>query len=77
MDLNEISVFLKVVQAGSFTRAAAQLGIPNSTASARVSAGIPPQGVSGRRAVVAGAVRAGLYRRADGSRCAPCSRADC
>src|SRR5688572_7199212 len=38
MDLNEISVFLKVVQAGSFTQAAAQLGIPNSTASARVSA---------------------------------------
>ncbi len=38
MDLNEINVFLKVVQAGSFTRAAAQLGIPNSTASARVSA---------------------------------------
>ena len=38
MDLNEISVFVKVVQAGSFTQAAAQLGIPNSTASARVSA---------------------------------------
>ena len=38
MDLNEISVFVKVVQAGSFTKAAAQLGIPNSTASARVSA---------------------------------------
>jgi DNA-binding transcriptional LysR family regulator len=38
MDLNEINVFLKVAQAGSFTRAARQLGIPNSTASARVSA---------------------------------------
>src|SRR6267143_5397829 len=38
MDLNEINVFIKVAQAGSFTRAARQLGIPNSTASARVSA---------------------------------------
>lgn len=38
MDLNEINVFIKVAQAGSFTQAARQLGIPNSTASARVSA---------------------------------------
>jgi DNA-binding transcriptional LysR family regulator len=38
MDLNEINVFVKVAQAGSFTRAARELGIPNSTASARVSA---------------------------------------
>ena len=38
MDLNEINVFLRVAQAGSFTRAAKQLGIPNSTASAKVSA---------------------------------------
>jgi DNA-binding transcriptional LysR family regulator len=38
MDLNEINVFIKVAQAGSFTRAAKELGIPNSTASARVSA---------------------------------------
>src|SRR5271169_4639700 len=38
MDLNEINVFIKVAQAGSFTRAARELGIPNSTASARVSA---------------------------------------
>ena len=38
MDLNEINVFVKVAQAGSFTQAAKQLGIPNSTASARVSA---------------------------------------
>jgi DNA-binding transcriptional LysR family regulator len=38
MHLNEISVFVKVVQAGSFTQAARQLGIPNSTASARVAA---------------------------------------
>ncbi len=38
MDLNEINVFIKVAQVGSFTRAARELGIPNSTASARVSA---------------------------------------
>jgi DNA-binding transcriptional LysR family regulator len=38
MDLNEIKVFVRVAQAGSFTRAAKQLGIPNSTASAKVSA---------------------------------------
>lgn len=38
MDLNEIKVFVKVVQAGSFNRAAKLLGIPNSTVSAKVSA---------------------------------------
>jgi len=38
MDLNEIRVFVKVVQAGSFSLAAKQLGMPNSTVSARVSA---------------------------------------
>jgi DNA-binding transcriptional LysR family regulator len=37
MDLNEISVFVKVVQLGSFTQAARQLGMPNSTVSARVA----------------------------------------
>lgn len=38
MDLNEVRVFVKVVQAGSFKQAAKQLGMPNSTASAKVSA---------------------------------------
>lgn len=38
MDLNEIRVFVKVVRAGGFSRAAKQLGMPNSTVSARVSA---------------------------------------
>lgn len=38
MDLNEIRVFVKVAQAGSFSQAAKQLGMPNSTVSARVSA---------------------------------------
>lgn len=38
MDLNEIRVFVKVVQAGSFSQAAKQLGMPNSTVSARISA---------------------------------------
>lgn len=37
VDLNEISVFIKVVQAGSFTRAAKLLGMPISTVSARVA----------------------------------------
>jgi len=37
MDLNEIAVFLKVVEMGSFTQAAQQLGMPNSTVSAKVS----------------------------------------
>ncbi len=38
MDLNEIKTFVKVVQTGSFTQAARQLGMPNSTVSAKVSA---------------------------------------
>jgi DNA-binding transcriptional LysR family regulator len=38
MDLNEIRTFVKVVQAGSFSGAATQLGMPNSTVSAKVSA---------------------------------------
>src|ERR1700704_2820124 len=37
MDLNEILVFARVVQAGSFTKAAAQLGMPKSTVSRKVS----------------------------------------
>jgi DNA-binding transcriptional LysR family regulator len=37
MDLNEIVVFARVVQAGSFTIAAAQLGMPKSTVSRKVS----------------------------------------
>ncbi|MBX9769040.1 MAG: LysR family transcriptional regulator, partial [Bdellovibrionales bacterium] len=37
MDLNEISVFIRVVQTGSFSLAANQLGMPNSTVSHRVS----------------------------------------
>jgi DNA-binding transcriptional LysR family regulator len=38
MDLNEISVFVKVVQSGSFSGAAKALQMPNSTVSAKVSA---------------------------------------
>lgn len=38
MDLNEIAVFVKVVQVGSFNQAAKQLNMPNSTVSAKVSA---------------------------------------
>jgi DNA-binding transcriptional LysR family regulator len=37
MDLNEVAVFIQVVQSGSFTQAARQLGMPNSTVSAKVS----------------------------------------
>src|SRR5436190_23345089 len=37
MDLNEIIVFARVVQAGSFTTAAAQLGMPKSTVSRKVT----------------------------------------
>ncbi len=37
MDLDAVGVFVKVVQAGSFSRAARQLAMPNSTVSARVS----------------------------------------
>lgn len=38
MDLDGIEVFVKVVEAGSFNQAAKLLGMPNSTASAKVSA---------------------------------------
>ena len=37
MDLNEIVVFARVVQTGSFTQAAKQLGMPKSTVSRKVS----------------------------------------
>src|SRR5262252_5409298 len=37
MDLNEIAVFTRVVQAGSFTAAARALGMPKSTVSRKVS----------------------------------------
>ena len=37
MDLNAISVFVKVVQAGSFSQAARLLGMPNTTVSAKVA----------------------------------------
>jgi len=37
VDLNEILVFTRVVQAGSFTAAAAELGMPKSTVSRKVS----------------------------------------
>jgi DNA-binding transcriptional LysR family regulator len=37
MDLNEIAVFIKVVQTGSFSLAAKKLGMPNSTVSHKVS----------------------------------------
>jgi DNA-binding transcriptional LysR family regulator len=37
VDLNEVLVFARVVQAGSFTAAAAQLGMPKSTVSRKVS----------------------------------------
>jgi DNA-binding transcriptional LysR family regulator len=38
MDLDGVEVFVKVVEAGSFSRAAKLLGMPNSTVSAKVSA---------------------------------------
>lgn len=38
LDLNEIAVFARVVQAGSFTRAARDLGLPKSTVSRKVTA---------------------------------------
>jgi len=38
MDLNEVLVFIQVVQEGSFTKAARVLGMPNSTVSSKVSA---------------------------------------
>jgi DNA-binding transcriptional LysR family regulator len=37
MDLNEMFVFARVVQTGSFTRSAAELGMPKSTVSRKVS----------------------------------------
>jgi DNA-binding transcriptional LysR family regulator len=37
VDLDGIAVFVKVVQAGSFSRAARQLGLPNTTVSAKVA----------------------------------------
>ena len=37
VDLNEAAVFARVVQDGSFTKAAASLGIPKSTVSRRVA----------------------------------------
>ena len=37
MDLNESAVFVRVVQAGSFSAAARQLGLPTSTVSSRVT----------------------------------------
>ena len=38
MDLDGIEVFVKVVEAGSFSQAAKLLGMPNSTVSVKVSA---------------------------------------
>lgn len=38
MDLDGIQIFVKVLQAGSFSQAAKLLGMPNSTVSAKVSA---------------------------------------
>jgi len=37
MDMNEVAVFIKVSQLGSFSQAARQLDMPNSTVSAKVS----------------------------------------
>ena len=37
MDLNEITVYIKVVELGSFSQAAKFLGMPNSTVSAKIS----------------------------------------
>src|SRR5688572_15347363 len=37
MDLDDIAVFVKVVQAGSFSKAARLLGMPNTTVSAKVA----------------------------------------
>lgn len=38
MDLNEIAIFVKVVEAGSFAKASSQLDMPKSTVSTKVSA---------------------------------------
>jgi DNA-binding transcriptional LysR family regulator len=38
MDLNEVSIFIKVVQKGSFTAAAASLNMPKSTVSTKITA---------------------------------------
>lgn len=37
MDFNEVAIFIKVVQEGSFSKAAHTLGMPNSTVSAKIS----------------------------------------
>jgi DNA-binding transcriptional LysR family regulator len=37
VDLNGVAIFVKVVQAGNFSRAAKLLGMPNSTVSARIA----------------------------------------
>lgn len=37
IDLNEVAVYIKVVQTGSFSQAAKQLGMPNSTVSFKIS----------------------------------------
>jgi len=37
MDFNEVAIFIKVVQEGSFSKAAQSLGMPNSTVSAKIS----------------------------------------
>lgn len=37
LDLNEVVVFIKVVEVGSFSQAAKHLGMPNSTVSSKVS----------------------------------------
>lgn len=37
MDLNQIAVFIKVIQLGSFSQAARELAMPNSTVSAKIS----------------------------------------
>lgn len=37
MDFNEVAIFIKVVQVGSFSKAAIALGMPNSTVSAKIS----------------------------------------
>lgn len=37
MDLNEVAIFIQVVQSGSFSQAALKLGMPNSTVSSKIS----------------------------------------